>query len=413
MYTEGSTTGLSVTGERPLTEQDRLRLGLEWRAQRLDDWWTPSGAMMWPGTFWNIRDGERDRYALFGEWEGRRGAWTHILGLRHETVKMDAGPVQGYKTVITTPPMPGTDVGNQIAESIAFNNSDRAKTDHNWDLAWLARVTPAAGERYELGLSRKTRSPSLYERYTWSSWQMAALMNNFVGDGNGYVGDVNLKPEVAYTLSLAGDWSGAEEAWGVRVSPYYSRVEDFIDAKCLTNCTNPNTFRVLRYTNVDAELYGLEVSAHTRLAAPQAWGQLGLKGSVSYTRGKNLDAKDGLYNIKPLTTKLSLTQRKGPWSGEIETEYVASKDKRSSVRNEMRTPAYGLVHLRASYAWPKVRLDFGVENLFDRLYYPPLGGAYVGQGTTMTIPPAPNEPRWGTPVPGPGRNFYAGLNVSF
>jgi iron complex outermembrane receptor protein len=58
-------------------------------------------------------------------------------------------------------------------------------------------------------------------------------------------------------------------------------------------------------------------------------------------------------------------------------------------------------------------VDFGIENLFDRLYYLPLGGAYVGQGTTMTIPPAPNQPRWGTPVPGPGRSIYAGLNVKF
>ena len=84
------------------------------------------------------------------------------------------------------------------------------------------------------------------------------------------------------------------------------------------------------------------------------------------------------------------------------------------VRNEMETPGYGLVHLRARYEQKNYSVDFGIENLFDRMYYLPLGGAYVGQGTTMSMnPPAGNYPQWGTPVPGPGRSLYAGLNVKF
>ena len=39
----------------------------------------------------------------------------------------------------------------------------------------------------------------------------------------------------------------------------------------------------------------------------------------------------------------------------------------------------------------------------------PLGGAYTGQGTTMSIGAVP----WGVAVPGPGRSLYAGLNVPF
>ncbi len=60
---------------------------------------------------------------------------------------------------------------------------------------------------------------------------MAAFMNDFVGDGNGYVGNLDLQPEVAGTLSLTADWHDAEEAqWGVKVTPYYTDVEDYIDA---------------------------------------------------------------------------------------------------------------------------------------------------------------------------------------
>jgi iron complex outermembrane receptor protein len=248
MVTDGNNGGVSVQGELPLGDADKARVGAEYRAQRLDDWWPPSGGSMWPGSFRNIRDGERDRHAVFGEWEGRRGAWTLIAGLRHETVRMDAGTVHGYKTDPAGPPMPGVDVGNQIAESTAFNARARGKTDRNWDFAAIARLAADRQWSYEIGLGRKTRSPGLYERYPWSTWQMAALMNNFAGDGNGYVGKLELKPETAYTASLAAEWQAADGAWRVRVSPYYTRVSDYIDATCIARCV-PNSFRILRYEN--------------------------------------------------------------------------------------------------------------------------------------------------------------------
>jgi len=66
------------------------------------------------------------------------------------------------------------------------------------------------------------------------------------------------------------------------------------------------------------------------------------------------------------------------------------------------------------HAWERVRLDAGVDNVFDRFYALPTGGAYLGQGTTMSMnPPAPNYPQWGTAVPGAGRSFHAAINVKF
>jgi iron complex outermembrane receptor protein len=115
----------------------------------------------------------------------------------------------------------------------------------------------------------------------------------------------------------------------------------------------------------------------------------------------------------PLNAKLTLTQKLGGWDNAAELVMVSRKDDVSAMRNEMETPGYALVNLRGSHSWKQVRVDFGVENLFDRLYYHPLGGAYLGQGTTMTTQAVPTVPQWGTPVPGMGRSFYAGLNYSF
>jgi iron complex outermembrane receptor protein len=115
-----------------------------------------------------------------------------------------------------------------------------------------------------------------------------------------------------------------------------------------------------------------------------------------------------------LNAKLSLTQLHKRWTNVAELHLVDAKSDVSDIRNEIETPGYALLHLRSSYAWKKARLDFGIENVFDRLYYYPLGGAYVGQGITMP----PNQtfagvPAWGTAVPGMGRSIYAGLNVQF
>lgn len=408
MNTDGKNTGLKLAADIALNARDTLKVGAEVQAYRLDDWWPPSGGGMWPDTFRNINDGERDRYAVFGEWEARvNPQWTSVLGLRHETVKMDAGDVHGYCTS-------GMCMGNQLADSAAFNAQSHDKTDRNWDFSALARYTPDATQTFEAGVAQKTRSPNLYERYTWSTWSMAAVMNNYVGDGNGYVGDIDLKPEVAHTLSLAADWHDAgSKTWNLRVAPFYSHVKDYIDARCLTTC-NDNKFNVLQYVNQSARLYGIDLSGKALVASTQSYGDFSVSGLLNYVKGKNRDTGDGLYNIMPLNAKLALTQKWGRWTNTLEGQFVAAKEDVSDVRNEIETDGYSLFNIRSSYEWKQVRLDVGIENLFDRFYALPLGGAYLGQGMTMAMnPPAGNYPQWGTAVPGMGRSVYVGMSVKF
>ncbi len=412
MYTDGKTTGFSVKADVTITAQDRLRVGGEIQQYRLDDWWPPSGAGMWPGTFWNIKDGERDRTALFGEWDARkRSNWMTLLGARVEQVKMNAGDVVGYN--------PANMMSFQARDAAAFNAQDRKKTDNNLDLTALARYTADANLDIEFGFAHKERSPNVYERYTWSTWQMAALMNNFVGDGNGYLGDIDLEPEKANKISATFDWHAADGAWTFKVTPHYTEVDDYIDAVQWNAATNlPATplvtdkFSVLKYVNQSARLYGIDLSGQMPLAKTD-WGAFALKGLLNYTKGTNRDTGDGLYNIMPLNAKIALTHHKGGWDNSAELVMVDAKDDISAMRNEIKTPGYGLVNLRGSYAWKQVRVDFGIENLFDKFYYLPTGGAYTGQGTTMTNPALPNYPQWGTAVPGMGRSIYAGLNVKF
>jgi len=240
-------------------------------------------------------------------------------------------------------------------------------------------------------------------------------MNNFVGDGNGYIGNLALSPEKANTLSATFDWHAADKAWGMEVTPFYTHVNDYIDAVQWAAATNTavavpvtNAFSALKYVNQSAKLYGVNLSGHLPLAKT-SWGDFGFKGLLNYTNGTNRDTGDNLYNIMPLNAKLAVTQKLGGWDNSVELVAVKAKTDVNAMRNEIKTPGYSLVHVRTSYSWKTVRLDLGVENLFDKFYYLPTGGAYAGQGTTMSINGIP----YGTAVPGMGRSVYVGLNVKF
>jgi len=400
MYSSSKTTGVNLKADVDLGANDLLRVGALYQHYTLNDWWPASGGGMYPNTFDNIKDGKRDRLGAFAEWEHRIGKqWTTLLGARYERVESNAGDIQGYSN-------------SYAIDANAFNNRDHQRTDNNIDLTALARYTATPMSDIEFGLARKVRSPNLYERYTWSTTTMAALMNNFVGDGNGYVGNIDLKPEKAYTASFTFDWHAADRNWELKATPFYTHVDDYIDATRLPAFASTNNqFVVLKYANQSARLYGLDLSGRMPLAKT-GMGEFGLRGLMNYTKGENRDTGGNLYNIMPLNGKVALTHQYGSWSNAIELVGVTGKNDTSSVRNEVHTAGYSLTHLRTSYTWKNVRVDLGVENLFDRFYYLPLGGAYTGQGTTMSAT-GTYSPAWGIAVPGMGRSIYAGLNVKF
>lgn len=415
MDTEGRNTGFALKGDIALSQRDILRIGTEYQRYRLDDWWDPvanAAPMMGPSTFWNINGGQRDRYAAFAEWEAHWNAeWITQLGVRHETVKMDADSVQGYSA---SGMMSYGDPSNPASIPGAFNAANRNKSDQNIDLTALVSFKPGSTSSYEAGFAIKTRSPNLYERYTWSyNNSMVMNMNNWYGDGNGYVGNLNLDPEIAKTFSLSGDWNdAAKEQWQLKITPFYTHVTNYIDAvSCATvgkACpARTDGFSNLTLDNQTARLYGADLSGKLALGSND-WGRFDLRGIVSYVRGRNLDSDDDLYNIMPLNVRLALDHRTGVWRNTLESRMVSRKDQVEAIRNEKETPGFALLNFYSSYAFKKMQLDFGIENVFDRKYYDPLGGAYLGQGATMGTGVSA-----GTRVPGMGRSVNVGLTMNF
>ena len=147
----------------------------------------------------------------------------------------------------------------------------------------------------------------------------------------------------------------------------------------------------------------MDISGYRTLSDADAAGSYKLTGQISYLKGKNGDTDAGLYNTMPLNAKLALVQTTGRWTNTVEAQFVDAKTEVSKIRNEQQTAGYGLLNLRSSFEWKVVRLDLGVDNVLDRFYTSPLGGAYVGQSPKT----------WGIPVPGPGRSIYAAISARF
>jgi iron complex outermembrane receptor protein len=422
MDTEGKTTGLTIKGDVHLSKRDTLRVGAELQRYRLDDWWDPSqspatigtNTMMGPNAFWNINNGQRDRYDVFAEWDAKwTEQWFSQLGLRSSTVKMDAGKVQGYNNVggmvgYGDPSNPATIPG-------AFNAADRSKTDNNIDVTAMTRFTPDAEKTFEAGYAMKTRSPNVYERFAWSNNNtMVMNMNNLYGDGNGYVGHLNLKPETAHKLSVSGNWhDAAQQHWHLKITPHFTYIDDYIDAVACAQvgkacATRTDGFVNLSLDNQSARIYGIDVSVKMLLAQNTGVGRFDATGSLSYLRGKNNTTDDDLYNIMPLNATLALEHQFGQWSNKIQAKLVDGNDNVQSIRKELKTAGFTLLNFYTSYDWKSTRLDLGVENIFDKHYYDPLGGAYLGQGATMGTGVV-----HGLSVPGMGRSVNVGLTLKY
>ena len=412
MDTEGKNTGALVKADVNLSTRDALAVGAEYQRYRMSDWWDPVSAtpgMMAPNKFWNIRDGQRDRADVFAEWDAKWSTqWQSQVGVRSASVTMDAGKVQGYNAMAGM--MGYGDPANPTSVPGAFNALDHKKTDNNLDLSALLRYTPDTQSSFVGGFSRKSRSPNLYERFAWSTNNnMVMNMINWMGDANGYVGNLNLKPETANTLSATADWHDAARAqWGLQVTAYTTYVQDYIDAVACAAVgkvcpVRTDNFVNLSFSNQSARLSGVDISGYRTLSDADAAGSYKLTGQISYLKGKNGDTDAGLYNTMPLNAKLALVQTTGRWTNTVEAQFVDAKTEVSKIRNEQQTAGYGLLNLRSSFEWKVVRLDLGVDNVLDRFYTSPLGGAYVGQSPKT----------WGIPVPGPGRSIYAAISARF
>jgi iron complex outermembrane receptor protein len=411
MYTDAKESGLNVKATLPYSQTQTLKFGADYNRYRLNDWWPEDSVNhmpgMSPGTFLNINNGQRDRIGLFSEvvsqWSDRLSS---IFGVRYDRVTMNTDDVHGYNGYSG---FIGAN-NNDPVDAAYFNALEHKKVDNNFDITAMGKYVYSKNSDIELGFSRKTRSPNMYERYSWAGSSrvytnpihMDMRMVNWFGDGNGYVGNLNLDPEVANSISATLSLhDSAEKEWGLKLTPYYTKVKDYIDIDLVN--TSSSGINYFQFINTDAHLFGADLSGYTTLSDTVDNGKVTLKGSMSYTRGFR-DNGGSLYHMMPFHAKISLDRVSGAWNNGIDIESVAQKSSVDTLRKEPLTPGYALVDVRTGYAWSKqLNMDFSVTNFFNKAYAMPLGGIDTVNYKANTY----------TPLQGMGRSFNAALSYKF
>lgn len=348
----------------------------------------PNAAAFFVDNFNNVK---RDVLGVFLERLHRFN--THLsgeFGLRYNRVRSDAAPVNGTPAMM----MPAATMLRN-----SFNNTERSQKDNTFDAVAKLWWQRDQHQRFYAGLARKSRAPAYQERYLWLPMQSTGGL----ADGLTYTGNILLKPETAHEIELG--WDYTSDSFTVTPRVFYRDVKNYIQGtasdvpaarmfvQMMNTMNGSNNPAPLRFNNVDASLYGMDLDARWALN-----DHITAYGALAYVRGERDDVKDNLYRIAPANAKLGITYTTGNWRATIENELLDAQDKISNSNAERATSGYGLLHL--SGQWDinaHLSLTGGVDNVLDKHYRDHLSGYNRVRNPNISM---------GSRLPGPGRNLW-------
>ena len=221
------------------------------------------------------------------------------------------------------------------------------------------------------------RAPSMQERFV-SGAHFGARLIGGRDEINSFVANPNLRPETAKNKEITANLhfdSLFKQGDKFKIEATYFRndVKDFINLK-IFNDANANGALLptkSQYQNItNARLSGIELQAQYQTE------RLTLFTNYGSTKGKDKDSGEALSNIaaSKIGVGVNYALVKDKFTvGATVTHYAAQR--RVPKDHSVTYPSYILTDLRATYAplkgeWKNLRLDFALENLFDRKYQP-------------------------------------------
>lgn len=350
----------------------------------------------------NLNDVSDDRYGIFVQWQNKFDQTLVQLGVRAKRAQANAGKIS---TSMAMMPMNPNMAMNDAAPSMAsmasdlmnsFNSADRKVVDDNVDVALSTQTELSTTTSLYFGIGIKNRAPSYQERYLWIPMESTGGL----ADGHTYIGDINLKSETAYQTDFGITYQTPEMMFAPHI--FYQNIDNYIQgtplgmtdmtAKMMANVMSGDK-NPLKFSNVDAKLYGLDVNWHYNISQ-----NFKLSGIASYVSGERRDIDDNLYRVAPLNGQFTLSYFTSDLLTNLTAVIVSSQDNVSLTNGEQVTAGYGLVNADIEYfIHSNFTLRVGVDNLFDREYKNHLGGynRVKGVGTPiMTRLPSEGASAW-------------------
>jgi iron complex outermembrane receptor protein len=204
-----------------------------------------------------------------------------------------------------------------------------------------------------------------------------------------YIGHPALQPERSLQADLSLVYRLKQSSLELNV--YYAKVSNFIVGKVNTaySIMTIGAYGVKTYSNIPfATVSGAELSGFLHLA-----NEIDYVMTMRYTNAID-NENQYLPFVAPLKTISSIRYQHYPFSAQLESETALSQNNISNKYGEDITKGFSLLHARFGYNFKALQnelgLQFGVENIFDKLYHEHLD---VGN------------------IPRPGRNIYVQLKL--
>ncbi|HHE8746139.1 TPA: TonB-dependent hemoglobin/transferrin/lactoferrin family receptor [Haemophilus influenzae] len=230
------------------------------------------------------------------------------------------------------------------------------------------------------------RAPSMQERFVSGSHFGGSIQGLDIIDR--FVANPNLRPETAKNKEITANLhfdSLFKQGDKFKIEATYFRndVKDLINLK---RFNNPNGNRMSQSLPTNSQFQNITYSQYQNIANARLSGielqaqyqteRLTLFTNYGSTKGRDKDSGKALSNIAAskigVGADYALVKDKFTVGATI-THYVAQH--RVPKDHGVTYPSYILTDLRATYAplkgeWKNLRLDFALENLFDRKYQP-------------------------------------------
>ncbi len=255
-----------------------------------------------------------------------------------------------------------------------------------------------------LSLGRGVRSPNMLERF------IILLPVGF--DDYDYLGNPDILPENNNEADISLSYI-KQNIGLLSITGFYSYVTDYILGEILTPTQqkplSKDVLGVKRFYNADEAYFkGFEfyynsldvLPFNTRLAVAYTDGTIKQNEQYQYNDQNEVIERtiiedDPLPEIPPMEFKANISDRflNKKLSVAIDFRYVLAQKRTSLCFYEKETPGFFITGMNAGYFFDDVfSINFGVENLFDELYYEHLNRRIIGS----------NKPFYE-----PGRYFYS------
>ena len=304
-------------------------------------------SVLWP-------DVDLNKFGFFLETEAELGTDSRLkVGARYDHIDYSAGRADLKPA--------GMNLSPNMLYSTYYNQSAGDDQEHN--VGGLARFEQDLWDEKNLiyfALSRTLRTADTTERFMAANGMQPAMR---------WVGNPGLDPEEHHQAEI-GTKIGTDQ-YGVDFSLFYNNVSNFIlrDRAHAQNGIFQNDNATI-YRNVDATLLGGELAANLNITS-----ELIATGSLAYTYAENDSDNRAIAQIPPLEADLGLEFRQSGWLIGSRLEMAAQQNRvddnpaTGSGLDARKTPGYALLNLYGEVELGDiVRLQLGVDNLFDKNY---------------------------------------------